>query len=145
MQNLPHTYTVTAAAGPSGPVPLSSDGLPILQSAPPPQFGGPGNVWSPETLLCAAVADCLVLTFRAITRASGFEWLDLNCRTQAVLDRADGATRFTRFDTHAVLVVPAGADVEKARRLLERSERTCLVSSSLTGEKHLTVEVRYAG
>ena len=49
--------------------------------------------------------------------------------------------RFTRFDTHAKLSVPAGADVERAKKLLEKAEQTCLVSNSLTSERHLTVDV----
>jgi organic hydroperoxide reductase OsmC/OhrA len=37
--------------------------------------------------------------------------------------------------------VPAGADVERAKKLLEKAELACLVSNSLSSERHLTVEV----
>jgi organic hydroperoxide reductase OsmC/OhrA len=49
--------------------------------------------------------------------------------------------RFTRFDTHAKLQVPAGSDVERAKKLLEKAELACLVSNSLNSERHLTVEI----
>ena len=49
--------------------------------------------------------------------------------------------RFTRFETHAKLHVPEGADVERAKKLLEKAELTCLVANSLSSERHLTVEV----
>ena len=39
--------------------------------------------------------------------------------------------RFTRFDTHAKLHVHAGADIERAKKLLEKAEATCLVANSL--------------
>ena len=62
-------------------------------------------------------------------------------RTQGTLDRVEGKMRFTRFDTHAKLHVAAGADVERAKKLLEKAESSCLVANSLNSERHLTVEV----
>ena len=144
MHPYPHTYTVTASGGPAGAVEVASADLPTLSTAPPPQFDGPGGLWSPETLLCAAVANCLILTFRAVARASKFEWLELECRTDAVLERVEGVTRFTRYVTRAQIELPAGGDADRARLLLEKSEHACLVTNSLLGERLLEVEVHHA-
>jgi organic hydroperoxide reductase OsmC/OhrA len=141
MHPFPHRYTVNAAMRPGGDVPLSIDGVRVIETAPPKEFDGPGNQWSPEGLLTAAVADCFALGFRAIAAASKYTWLSLDARTQGTLDRVEGKMRFTRFDTHAKLHVPEGADVERAKKLLEKAELTCLVANSLTSERHLTVEV----
>ena len=141
MHPFPHLYTVHAALRPDGDVPLSMDGVRIIESAPPKEFDGPGNQWSPEGLLTGAVADCFVLNFRAIAKASKYAWVSLESRTEGTLDRIDGEMRFTRFTTHAKLHVPAGADVERAKKLLEKAEASCLVSNSLSSERHLTVEV----
>jgi organic hydroperoxide reductase OsmC/OhrA len=138
MTPYPHHYTVTAAVGSSGDVPLASAGLPTLASAPPAEFGGPGNLWSPETLLVAAVADCFVLTFRAVARAAGFAWQSLDCRVEGTLERVDGVTRFTAYRTHATLTLAPGADHAKGEALLERSEQVCLVANSLNGTRELT-------
>jgi len=64
MQPFPHRYSASATAGPEGYVLLNADGLPPLISEPPVEFDGPGDRWSPETLVVGAVADCFVLTFR---------------------------------------------------------------------------------
>jgi organic hydroperoxide reductase OsmC/OhrA len=141
MHPFPHHYVVTAAVRPVGDVPLSMDGVRIIESAPPKEFDGPGNQWSPEGLLTAAVADCFALSFRATAAASKYAWASLESRTEGTLDRIDGKMRFTRFDTHAKLYVPAGADLERGKRLLEKAEAACLVSNSLSSERHLTVEV----
>jgi organic hydroperoxide reductase OsmC/OhrA len=141
MHPFPHRYIVNAAARPDGDVPLSAEGMRVIESAPPKEFDGPGNQWSPEGLLTASVADCLVLGFRAIAAASKFAWTSLETRTQGTLDRVEGKMRFTRFDTHAKLQVPAGGDVERAKRLLEKAESSCLIANSLNSERHLTVEV----
>jgi organic hydroperoxide reductase OsmC/OhrA len=142
MQDLPHHYRVGATAKSVGHVVLSSDGVPDLPSAPPAEFGGPGDQWSPESLLVAAVADCFVLSFRAIARASRFEWNALDCQVEGTLDRIDRATQFTELKVIAVLDVPAGSDQNKAERLLEKAENVCLITNSLKAESHLESTVR---
>lgn len=141
MHPYPHTYIAAANSRPEGITTLRSAGLPDIASAPPPEFDGPGGLWSPETLLCASIADCFALSFRAIARASRLDWSELNCRVEGVLDRVDGVSQFTRYTTYARLEMPAGTDVAKARKLLEKAEHTCLISNSLRGERVLVAEV----
>ena len=142
MQDFPHHYQVDGRAAPEGDVALTSPGLEALASAAPGQFGGPGDKWSPETLLTAAVADCFILGFRAIARASKFQWRALSCAVDGTLERKDHVTRFTAFDLRVTLEVPAGADRERANRLLEKAEATCLVTNSLSSEIRLETEVK---
>jgi peroxiredoxin-like protein len=141
MHPFPHHYLVTTAASPNGDVPLSAEGVRVIESAPPKEFDGPGNQWSPEQLLTAAVADCLVLSFRAIAAASKFRWLHLETSTRGTLDKTQGVMRFTRFETQVKLHVPKGAELERARRLLEKAESSCLVANSLSSERHLSIEL----
>ncbi|HYW77025.1 MAG TPA: OsmC family protein [Gammaproteobacteria bacterium] len=144
MQEFPHHYKVAADAKPEGTVVLTSDGLDDLASAAPAEFGGPGDQWSPETLLSAAVADCFILGFKAIARASHFPWNSLQCHVEGVLERIDHVTRFTEFKVHATLEIPADADEERARRLLEKADATCLVTNSMTSTVHLETVVSKA-
>jgi organic hydroperoxide reductase OsmC/OhrA len=137
----PHVYEVSASGSPSGPVTIESGDLPAIETTPPPQFDGPPGVWSPETLLCAALADCFVLTFRGIARAARFEWLDLRCRVEGTLERLDGASQFTRYSTHVELILPGGSDVARARSLLGRAEQGCLVANSLRGVRTLETQI----
>ncbi|HEX2342852.1 MAG TPA: OsmC family protein [Vicinamibacterales bacterium] len=142
MTPLPHRYFVTATGSHDGDVALDTPQVATLRSASPAEFGGPGNRWSPETLLVAAVADCFLLTFRAVAEASGLPWASLQCEVEGTLDRIERALQFTRFDLRAHLEVPAGVDVELARRVLEKSERACLVSNSLKAASHLQSSIR---
>jgi organic hydroperoxide reductase OsmC/OhrA len=131
MHPYPHRYTVAAASEPTGDVRLSGDRLPALPSAPPVEFDGPGDRWSPETLLCAAVADCFQLSFRAIARASRFEWRSLECTVEGTLDKVESTPRFTEIIVRATLHAPAGANRERAVRLMEKAEQACLITNSL--------------
>jgi organic hydroperoxide reductase OsmC/OhrA len=137
---------VSADAKSSGNVLLSSAGVADLPSAPPAEFGGPGDQWSPESLLVASVADCFILSFRAIARASRLEWDTLSCSVDGTLDRIDRTTQFTGFKVSATLHVPAGTDQEKAQRLLEKAEHVCLITNSLKADSYLesTVHVNAA-
>ncbi len=141
MHPYPHQYTVHASAEPTGDVPLNATGLPPIASAPPVEFDGPGDRWSPETLLCAAVADCFVLSFRAVARASKLDWTSLEARVEAKLDRVEGRTFFTEFVVHATLRVPPGTDQERATKLMEKAEHVCLISNSLVAQRRLAPTV----
>lgn len=141
MHPYPHLYHASARGQATGDVTVTSPSLPDILTAPPPQFDGPGGRWSPETLLCAAVANCYILTFRGVSRAARFEWLKLDCRVEGTLERVDGQTRFTRFTTFTELTVPVGADSGQARKLLERAEQVCLVSNSLSGARELELSI----
>ena len=145
MQDYPHRYAVTAESRDKGYVRLTGDKLDAIESAPPAEFGGPGDRWSPESLLVAAVADCFVLSFRAIARASRFEWRSLQCSAVGVLDKVDGTTRFTGFEIEARLTVPEDADEARAAKLMEKAERVCLITNSLIAGSHLTAAVDKAG
>ncbi|MGB5246093.1 MAG: OsmC family protein [Woeseia sp.] len=141
MQDLPHHYAVAARSSADSNVELSSKGVSTLASAAPAEFGGPGDLWSPETLLVAAVADCFILSFKAIARGMKLEWLDLRCEVEGKLDRVDKTTLFTEFKVMAVLDVPAGTDTDKAKKLMEKAEHLCLISNSLKAETHLDATV----
>jgi organic hydroperoxide reductase OsmC/OhrA len=141
MTPLPHRYSVTATGSYDGEVALETPQVAALRSASPAEFGGPGNRWSPETLLVAAVGDCFLLTFRAVAQASRLPWTSLQCEVEGTLDRVERTLQFTRFDLRARLGVPAGVDTELAGRLLQKAERACLISNSLKAGTHLESSV----
>jgi organic hydroperoxide reductase OsmC/OhrA len=92
-------------------------------------------------LLVAAVANCFILTFRAIARAAKFPWEQLECQVDGVLDRVSGVSQFSKFSTRATLTVKAGADRTKAQELMERAEKFCLVANSLRAERFLEAQI----
>jgi organic hydroperoxide reductase OsmC/OhrA len=141
MHDLPHLYSATASAQAEGDVSVDAERLPSLSTAAPAQFGGPGDHWSPEMLLVAAVADCAVLTFRAIARASKLPWHDLSCEVEGTLDRVDRIMQFTRFTVWASLTVPPGTDEARARKLLKKADETCLTTRALKAPSVLDARV----
>lgn len=141
MQSFPHHYMVVAAAESDSDVSLSGEGLASIPSAPPTEFGGPGDRWSPETLLVAAVAGCFILSFRAIAEASKLPWTSLASEVEGTLERRDGKTQFTEFVVRATLHLPEEANKDRAHRLLEKAEETCLITNSLSGTTRLDAKI----
>ncbi len=89
----------------------------------------------------AAVADCFILTFRAIAQASRLDWTSLECDVQGTLDRVERATQFTSFKITARLTLPDDSKLDKASGLLEKAEAACLITNSLSADSHLHTEV----
>ena len=144
MQAFPHHYAVQATAGAESPVSVQSAGLPALQSAAPAEFGGPGNLWSPETFLVAAIVDCYVLTFRALASLSKLSWISMTCEATGTVDRIERVTQFVDLQIRVRLGVAAGTNAEQARRLLARTEENCLITNSLKVVPHLDADVEIA-
>ena len=142
MTPLPHHYEVHLTGGPSGYAQLSAGGLPELRTAAPADYDGPGDAWSPEHLLLAAVQSCFLLTLRAIARASKIELKGLELDAVGTVDRQDGVTRFTEIVLRPKLTVAAGTDRDRALRVLEKSEKGCLVTASLSTPVRMEPEIR---
>lgn len=141
MKPLPHRYDVSLSGGPSGYAQLSTPGIPELRMAPPVEYDGPGDAWSPEHLLLASVEACFLFTLRTIARLSKLEFSDLELSATGTVDRQDGVTRFVEIVLRPRITVPAGTNRERALRILEKSEKTCLVSASLTTPIRLEAEI----
>lgn len=137
MHPFPHRYRTTADAQAGGVVQVTSESAPPLDTMAPPEFGGPPGYWSPETLLVASIADCYVLSFRAVARASKLEWERLVVDVEGVLDRQDGVTRFVSYTVAPRLAIASAAQESLARSVMEKAERTCLITNSLTGSCEL--------
>jgi uncharacterized OsmC-like protein len=142
MKPFPHEYAVTVNGWPDGDLEVRAEPLPVLKSASPAEFDGPGDRWSPEALLVGAVADCFALTFRAIARASQLPWMSLRCDVSGTLDRIDRIPQFTEFRIYAHLAVFEGTTEEVARRALEKAERACLITNSLKATTQLETTVK---
>ncbi len=137
MEQLPHTYSSRICGTPNDNLHTVTAHLPSMSLAPPQQFDGPGDQWSPEELLMASVSGCLVLSFRAIAKASGLDWLSIDCESEGSLEKVDHQVQFTRIVSRVTLVIAEAGDQAKAEKLLLKAEETCFVSNSLACETEL--------
>ena len=74
-------------------------------------------------------------------RASKLPWNSLQCEVEGILEREKGTSKFTTFQVNAMLRVPEGSNEERARRIMEKAEESCLITNSLSGTTHLDAVV----
>jgi peroxiredoxin-like protein len=103
-----------------------------IEVATPPEFkGGIPGIWSPEHLYVAAVNSCLMTTFLAIAENSKLQFTSFESNGVGMVDKVDGKYQVTEIILRPKLAIPNPADEARANRILEMSERACLISSSI--------------
>lgn len=142
MKPLPHRYEANLTGGPSGYARVSSPGVPVLRTAAPADFDGPGDAWSPEQLLLASVQSCYLFTLRAVAQASQLEFQELELRAMGTVDRRAGVTSFTEITLRPSLLVPPGTDPARVQAVLDKTKRACLGSASLSSAVHVEPDIR---
>lgn len=109
-----------------------------IEVATPPQFPkGVEGVWSPEHFFTAAVNSCYMTTFLAIAENSRLEFKEFNCNAVGILDQVDGKFLMTEVILSPTLVITKEDDKEKALRVLDKSEKACLISNSINSKVSL--------
>ena len=82
-------------------------------------------------LFVAAVASCLMTTFRAIAAASGLEVVEYSDSAEGVLEQEGSLFRVAEITLRPRVVIPGPEKADKALRLLHKAENACLISRSV--------------
>ncbi|NOT73448.1 MAG: OsmC family peroxiredoxin [Cyclobacteriaceae bacterium] len=103
-----------------------------IEVATPPEFpkGMPG-IWSPEHLFTASVSSCLMTTFLAIAENSKLEFISFRCGSKGKLEQVEGKFMMTEVLLEPVVVLKDEKDVDRAMKVLLKSEANCLISNSI--------------
>lgn len=139
-----HDYhiSVTGTDAKTGTLGAPVDGLPELQVASPPEFGGPDRVWSPEHLFVASVAACLMTTFRSMASNSGVEVVEYQDHPTGRLSRDEsGLYSIDLITLRPTVTISSESKVDRAERLLEKAEKVCLIGRSISSETALEATV----
>jgi peroxiredoxin-like protein len=111
---------------------LSSDSLPQIRVATPPEFakGVPG-IWSPEHLLVSSVTVCLMTTFLAIAENSSLPFKSFDCEADGKIEKVDGKWMMSEIELKPRVEITDEKYREKTLRIIEKSEKACLISNSV--------------
>ena len=106
-----------------------------IEVATPPEFpGGMPNIWSPEHLFTAAVSSCLMTTFLAIASYSKLEFVSFKCGSKGILEKVDGKYVISEVLLFPEVVITDASKRDRTERILEKSEKACLISNSVTSK-----------
>lgn len=123
---------------------LQSDVLDsTIEVVTPPEFPkGIAGLWSPEHLFVAAVNSCFMTTFLAIAENSKLNFSKFECNAIGTLDRIEGKYRITEVTLFPILIIDEEALKDKAIRVMEMSDKACLISNSINSKVILQPEIR---
>lgn len=114
-----------------------------IEVATPPEFPkGMPNIWSPEHLFTASVSSCLMTTFLAIAENSRLEFSAFSCKSKGVLEKVDGKYFMTEVILKPTVIIRHEKDIDRAKRIVEKSEVACLISNSIQSKITLDIEIK---
>ena len=115
-----------------------------IEVATPPQFPkGIEGIWSPEHLFTAAVNSCFMTTFLSIAENSRIEFTSFSCDASGTLDQVEGKFLMTEILLKPILKISNEKDLEKAERILQKSEAACLISNSINAKVILETSITF--
>ena len=120
---------------------LSSNGFPDITVATPPEFKGVPNIWSPEHLFVSAVNICLMTTFLAVAENSNLAFSVYSCSGKGKLEKVEGKFMISEIELQPQITVDNEKDKERALRIIEKSEKACLISNSIKSNVILNPEI----
>ena len=126
----PHRYELDCVWTGGDRCDLSS-GARSLKGGAPAQFDGTDeSLWSPEHLILAALAQCLMATYHALNKRNPIETRSYSSKAESVLDKTREGLVFTSFKVSVTVKVPADR-ADDARKLIELSKKYCITSNAL--------------
>jgi peroxiredoxin-like protein len=115
-----------------------------IEVATPPQFPkGIEGIWSPEHLFTAAVNSCFMTTFLSIAENSRLEFKSFSCNAKGKLEQVEGKFLMTEVLLEPTLILVNEKDLEKAERILQKSEAACLISNSIKSSVTLKNKIQF--
>lgn len=137
-----HSYTTSLRWVSQRRGTLSSDGLPQIEVATPPQFpGGHPGIWSPEHLFVAAAEACLMTTFLAIAESSKLAFQEYSSQAEGILEKTEQGYQITRIIIRPRVLISDASAGERAKRIVEKAEQHCLISKSVKTAVSIEVEI----
>lgn len=117
-----------------------------IEVATPPEFPkGMPNICSPEHLFTASVSSCLMTTFLAIAENSKLEFSGFSCKSKGILERVEGKYLMTEVILEPTVTIKDEKDLERAERILQKSEAACLISNSIKSKVTMEVTIKVEG
>ncbi|WP_298499705.1 OsmC family protein [uncultured Algibacter sp.] len=113
-----------------------------LTIATPPEFpNGQPNIWSPEHYFIAAINGCLMTTFLAVAENFKLNFIDFESDAEGKLEMIDRKFKITEVVLKPVITITYKADTELAMKVIEKSEKACLISNSVNSKIKMDITI----
>ncbi len=121
---------------------LSSSGKPDIEIATPPEFKGHSGIWTPEDMLVASVNCCIMTTFLYYAEKESLDFVSYESDAEGILERVEREFMISKIAVKPKITVRSPEDIEKAKRLIELSDKGCLITNSVKSRVEVTADVK---
>ncbi|ULC57877.1 OsmC family protein [Flaviramulus sp. BrNp1-15] len=109
----------------------------------PPEFPkGEANIWSPEHYFVAAINGCLMTTFLAVAENFKLNFIDFESDAEGKLEMIDRKFMISEVILKPVVTIANEADMELAKKVIEKSEKACLISNSVNSNIKMDITIK---
>ena len=114
-----------------------------INIATPPEFPkGEANVWTPEHYFVAAVNGCLMTTFLAVAENFKLNFVNFESDAEGKLEMIDRKFLMSEIILKPIITIYNEADVELAKKVIEKSEKACLISNSINSKIKMEISIK---
>ncbi|WP_442602200.1 SACOL1771 family peroxiredoxin [Paenibacillus sp. KN14-4R] len=109
----------------------------------PSEMNGPGVGTNPDEMLLGAAATCYMITLAALFQARKIDIQSFTLASEGIVDLERGIPKFKAIIHRPQIQMPSESTDEQltyVRTLVERAERSCMISQALHGNVQMTVE-----
>lgn len=107
-------------------------------------FRGDARLPNPEQLLLAAASSCQLLSFLALAARARVDVLAYEDEGEALMPESEQPMRITRIALRPRILVAAGADLDRVRRLVERAHEECFIANTLNAHISVVPAIEHA-
>ncbi|MBN1268141.1 MAG: OsmC family protein [Kiritimatiellae bacterium] len=110
---------------------LGAAGKPAVTVATPPEFGGPPGTWTPEDLLAASVAGCVMTTALFWTDRLKVNLRRYRSSATARMEKTREGLAITAVEIRVAASVAAPSTAADMAKVMNLAEQNCPISKSL--------------
>ena len=110
----------------------------------PKEMDGPGIGTNPDEMLLGAASTCYIITLAAMLERSKIEKENLSLESVGVVDVTNGVFTYKKIIHRPTIHLKDSAtekEMNLARKLAEKAEKSCMISRAIMGNVELELEV----
>lgn len=109
----------------------------------PKEMDGPDVGTNPDEMLLGAAATCYIISLAAMIERAELPLKEMDMQSEGIVDVTDGVFTYQKIIHRPRVVLHAEADekdLSKLDRLVERAEKSCMISKAIQGNVELEME-----
>ena len=120
---------------------IKASDKPDIELSAPVEFGGSKGLWTPEDLFVASVNACLMTTFSHYAGKKDFKFVGFESSAEGILELVEMQYIFVEIIVKPKILVSKSEDIKVAEKILNISQKVCIISNSIKPKLILEPEI----